>query len=168
MKITSEQIVNVIEVQASAAPICWVWTVTMKRRDLFQSIFLGRLKKFTSILGHSIRSRPRTEPKISRYKTEAVSIIPDRLVWFQRNWSWVRTAVNTWVFAFPVRDHRVRTSLNFTLLSCGTYRMRGGGNPGILEVSKLGGKMGNAENYTDFHISKLARLFVHYPYAVYA
>jgi hypothetical protein len=24
MKITSEQIVNVIEVQASAAPICWV------------------------------------------------------------------------------------------------------------------------------------------------
>jgi hypothetical protein len=39
------------------------------------------------------------------------------------------------------------------------------GKTGILKRDELRSKIGN---YMDFHTSKLARLFVHYPYAFYA
>jgi hypothetical protein len=38
---------------------------------------------------------------------------------------------------------------------------------GILVGNKLKGEIGNIENYMDYHIIKLARLFVHYSCAVY-
>lgn len=46
--------------------------------------------------------------------------------------------------------------------------IRGTEETRILGGNKLEGKTGSSESYMDFHISKVARPLVSYPYAVYA